>query len=48
MAAKNTDKPKKLDYKSKFLLALEILHKLERKDIPVSDLPNLIKKLEQS
>ena len=37
---------KEVDYKKKFLVALDLLKKLMRKDIPVSDLPNLIKKLE--
>lgn len=35
-----------VDYKKKYLFALEILYKLMRRDIPVSDLPGIIKKLE--
>jgi hypothetical protein len=37
---------KSVDYKKKYLFVLELLKKLMRKDIPVSDLPNIIKKLE--
>lgn len=40
-------KAKQTDYKKKYLFVLELLKKLMRKDIPVSDLPNIIKKLEE-
>lgn len=37
---------KAVDYKEKYFFVLELLKKLMRKDIPVGDLANIIKKLE--
>lgn len=37
---------KSVDYKKKYLFVLDLLKKLLRKDVPVSDLANIIKRLE--
>jgi len=37
---------KAVDYKKKYLFVLDLLKKLLRKDVPVSDLANIIKRLE--